>query len=62
MSLTETLIVCFGSGVDEIKSHPFFNGIDWDTLYEQPAPFVPNTDGYGDTRSEEFVLAGTAST
>lgn len=31
-------------GVDEIKSHPFFNGIDWKLVYDKKyaAPFVPS--------------------
>jgi serine/threonine protein kinase len=29
-------------GAAEIKGHPFFEGIDWDTLYRQPPPFVPS--------------------
>lgn len=27
-------------GIDEIKGHPFFAGIDWDTLHDQPAPYA----------------------
>lgn len=29
------------NGVDEIKSHPFFTGIDWDSLTVGDGPFVP---------------------
>lgn len=28
-------------GADEIKKHPFFDGIDWDNLRETEAPIVP---------------------
>jgi len=28
-------------GVDEIKSHPFLAGVDWDHLHEQTSPYVP---------------------
>lgn len=28
-------------GADEIKDHPFFDGLDWDTLLTTPGPFVP---------------------
>jgi hypothetical protein len=28
-------------GVDEIKSHPFFDGVDWDSLRTRPAPWEP---------------------
>lgn len=27
--------------IDEIKSHPFFEGIEWDKIVEQNGPFVP---------------------
>eukprot|EP01116_Phalansterium_solitarium_P019975 TRINITY_DN5763_c0_g2_i1.p1 TRINITY_DN5763_c0_g2~~TRINITY_DN5763_c0_g2_i1.p1 ORF type:complete len:780 (-),score=200.09 TRINITY_DN5763_c0_g2_i1:64-2403(-) len=36
-------------GVEEIQSHPFFRGVDWENLLDQPAPFVPNQDGHTDT-------------
>ena len=29
--------------VREIKEHPFFRGVDWDTILEAPGPFVPQT-------------------
>lgn len=29
------------NGVDEIKAHPWFQGVDWDTLRMQPVPYVP---------------------
>eukprot|EP01111_Echinosteliopsis_oligospora_P017939 TRINITY_DN7979_c0_g1_i1.p1 TRINITY_DN7979_c0_g1~~TRINITY_DN7979_c0_g1_i1.p1 ORF type:complete len:527 (-),score=118.88 TRINITY_DN7979_c0_g1_i1:93-1673(-) len=35
--------------VSEIKEHPFFRGINWDTLREQPAPFVPSLKNPADT-------------
>ncbi|CAG8544008.1 1788_t:CDS:1 [Cetraspora pellucida] len=35
--------------VDEIKAHPFFNGIDWEHIRQQPAPFVPNPEDEQDT-------------
>ncbi|CAG8563126.1 13629_t:CDS:10 [Dentiscutata erythropus] len=35
--------------VDEIKAHPFFNGIDWENIREQTAPFVPNPEDEQDT-------------
>ncbi|CAI2163258.1 6542_t:CDS:2 [Funneliformis geosporum] len=25
-------------GIDQLKAHPFFNGIDWDALWQHPAP------------------------
>lgn len=29
-------------GVEEIKKHPFFKGIDWDNIRKMQAPFLPN--------------------
>lgn len=29
------------AGVDEIKSHPFFEGLDWRILRHAKAPFKP---------------------
>lgn len=29
-------------GADELRSHPWFNGIDWDNLRSQPAPYLPD--------------------
>ncbi|WFD05835.1 non-specific serine/threonine protein kinase [Malassezia vespertilionis] len=31
-------------GVDEIKAHPFFDGVVWDTLDEKDGPFVPHLE------------------
>jgi serine/threonine kinase 38 len=36
-------------GVNEIKSHPFFEGINWDNLRQQTAPFVPKLKSETDT-------------
>ena len=30
------------TGVEEIKAHPFFEGLDWRTLRNAKAPFAPN--------------------
>ena len=30
------------NGVDEIKRHPWFRGLDWDHLMSEEAPFVPS--------------------
>ncbi|KND05118.1 AGC protein kinase [Spizellomyces punctatus DAOM BR117] len=40
-----------------VKSHPFFSGVEWDKVREQPAPFIPapvdTTDtSYFDVRNE----------
>jgi len=41
--------------IDEIKSHPWFRGIDWDHLYEQPMTsfFVPK---YKDKTDTSFFI------
>jgi serine/threonine-protein kinase RIM15 len=36
-------------GADELKSHVFFNGVDWDELLEHDGPFVPQLDTPDDT-------------
>jgi serine/threonine kinase 38 len=36
-------------GIDEIKQHPFFNGIDWDNVRSQEAPFIPDLKSDVDT-------------
>jgi len=37
-------------GVEEIKSHPFFKGIDWDNIRKGNGPFVPQISHPLDTR------------
>lgn len=37
------------NGSSEVKAHPFFKGINWDTLALQKAAFVPNPDSVYDT-------------
>ncbi|KAK6198029.1 response regulator receiver [Scheffersomyces amazonensis] len=32
------------NGADEIKSHPYFRGIKWDTLFNEEASFIPEID------------------
>lgn len=39
--------------VDDIKSHAYFRGIDWDRLYELPAPYIPELQGELDTSNFE---------
>lgn len=48
------------NGSEEIKSHPYFNGIDWDDLFECEAPFIPQLDDpesteYFDARGAEML-------
>ena len=35
--------------VDQIKSHPFFYGVDWNTIRQIDAPFVPRLRSITDT-------------
>jgi len=37
------------NGVEEIKAHPFFAGVDWDNLHRQKAPFIPQLKSATDT-------------
>lgn len=37
------------STLDEIKQHPFYAGIRWDTIRDTPAPFIPALDSEVDT-------------
>ena len=44
------------NGAEEIKCHPFFNGVDWDRLRTQQAPIVPERKSEIDTSN--FVRLG----
>jgi protein-serine/threonine kinase len=37
-------------GADEIKQHPFFRGVDWDSIRKVDAPFIPKLRSITDTR------------
>lgn len=37
-------------GADEIKRHPFFRGVDWETIRRVDAPFIPKLRSITDTR------------
>ncbi|RCI11549.1 hypothetical protein L249_7345 [Ophiocordyceps polyrhachis-furcata BCC 54312] len=39
----------FASGGEEIRCHPWFHGINWDTLFEDEAQFVPHPENPEDT-------------
>jgi len=46
-------------GVEEIKSHPFFQGINWATLYDYDAPYQPVVEHELDTQNfEQFGEEG----
>lgn len=40
-------------GVEDIKAHPWFRGIEWDTLYEMEPPYKPKVSGELDTQNFE---------
>jgi len=43
------------NGVQEIKDHPFFRGIDWVNLRKVPSPFQPNIKSEEDcSRFDKF--------
>lgn len=46
--------------VDEIKNHVFFNGIDWNSLRKQPAPWVPELSNDMDSRNFDKFEEETA--
>ena len=39
----------FSSGGDEVRKHPWFDSVNWDTLLEDEAQFVPNPENPEDT-------------
>ena len=39
------------NGVNEIKAHPFFAGIDWRKLKERQAPYIPEVISEIDTKN-----------
>ncbi|KAH0498793.1 hypothetical protein TgHK011_006030 [Trichoderma gracile] len=39
----------YASGGEEIRSHPWFKGVNWDTLLEDEAQFVPQPENPEDT-------------
>jgi len=34
------------NGVNEIKAHPFFAGIDWKNIMNKKAPYIPPVSFY----------------
>ncbi|KAG4396341.1 hypothetical protein AAZX31_19G151900 [Glycine max] len=41
------------NGADEIKAHQFFNGVEWDKLYQMEAAFIPEVNDELDTQNFE---------
>lgn len=37
------------NGIDDFKSHPWFEGLDWENLKNGPAPYVPEVSSPTDT-------------
>ncbi|CCJ30283.1 unnamed protein product [Pneumocystis jirovecii] len=40
----------YSSDAEEIKAHPWFRNIDWDSLHKQTPPFVPKIKDLTDTK------------
>ena len=38
------------NGIEEIKQHPFFNGIDWNNMKNKKAPYIPDLKNDIDTK------------
>jgi len=56
------------NGVDEIKAHPFFEGLDWRTLRNAKSPFAPDLTSEDDCRrfdkfeeEEPFYASATSA-
>ena len=51
------------NGADDIKKHPFFEGLDWDKLRKQQAPYIPSvssevsTENFDNFEEEEPFFA-----
>nr|KYP37508.1 Serine/threonine-protein kinase CBK1 [Cajanus cajan] len=41
------------NGANEIKAHPFFDGVEWDKLYQMEAAFLPEVNDELDTQNFE---------
>ena len=39
-----------GNGAEQVKSHPFFKGVDWNNIKKQKPPFIPQLDSDYDTK------------
>lgn len=50
-----------GGGAQEVKNHPFFKGVEWDTLLHQQAVFIPNLKNQCDTSYFDGMSSVTSS-
>eukprot|EP00951_Prasinocladus_malaysianus_P028741 scaffold263215_cov39-Prasinocladus_malaysianus.AAC.5 len=47
-------------GLEEIKAHPFFRGVDWENIYSQTPPYRPTVEHELDTQNfEHFAEDGS---
>ena len=48
----------YKTGLEEVKKHPFFNGLDFDLIEQQkvPAPFIPQIDNNTDVQNFDAVF------
>ncbi|KAI4297247.1 hypothetical protein L6164_037142 [Bauhinia variegata] len=49
-------------GAQEIKAHPWFNGVQWDRLYQMEAAFIPQVNDELDTQNFEKFAEVAAPT
>ncbi|XP_010556855.1 PREDICTED: serine/threonine-protein kinase tricorner [Tarenaya hassleriana] len=49
-------------GADEIKAHPWFNGMEWDKIYQMEAVFIPEVNDDLDTQNFEKFDEADAQT
>ena len=42
--------IVYRNDADDIKKHPFFQGVKWDTLHLRKPPFVPKVKSWEDTK------------
>ncbi|XP_061596689.1 serine/threonine-protein kinase MRCK gamma-like isoform X2 [Cololabis saira] len=43
------------NGLGDFRTHRFFSEIDWDSLHDLPAPFLPDVSGPADTSNFDIV-------